>query len=124
MWGGRFVGDAASTSRIKVARPRRGLAHPGSTPAGMYTADLNGVRASWVVRADGSATGVQNSGSNDSNVADVVIENEQKFRDQVRNRSKLQAAAQLVDLQNRSARSTINGVPVVAVLVNGNFRLG
>jgi hypothetical protein len=92
-------------------------------PAGMYTAELNGVRASWVVRADGSATGVQNSGSDDSGVVDTVIQNEQAFRDQVRNRRKLQAAAQLVDLQNRSARSTINGVPVTAVIVDGNFRL-
>lgn len=92
-------------------------------PAGMYTAELDGVRASWVVRADGSATGVQNNGSDDSGVADAVIQNEQAFRDQVRNRRKLQAAAQLVDLQNRSARSTINGVQVVAVIVDGNFRL-
>ena len=91
-------------------------------PAGMYTGEVNGVRASWVVRADGSATGVQNNG-NDSDVADLVIENEQRFRDQVRNRRKLQAAAQIVGLQNRSARSTINGAPVALVVVNGNFRL-
>ena len=91
-------------------------------PAGMYTAELNGVRASWVVRPDGTATGVQNNG-NDSDTANVVIQNEQNFRDQVRNRRKLQAAAQIVDLQNRTARSTINGVQVVAVVVDGNFRL-
>ena len=60
---------------------------------------------------------------NDSDTANVVIQNEQNFRDQVRNRRKLQAAAQIVDLQNRTARSTINGVQVVAVVVDGNFRL-
>src|SRR5262245_40399291 len=39
-------------------------------PAGMYTAELNGVRASWVVRPDGTATGVQNNG-NDSDTANL-----------------------------------------------------
>jgi hypothetical protein len=32
---------------------------PVSGAAGMYTADFEGVRASWVVRQDGSAIGVQ-----------------------------------------------------------------
>jgi D-tyrosyl-tRNA(Tyr) deacylase len=89
----------------------------------MYTATVNGVRASWVVRPNDTAIGVQNSGSsnNDSGVADVVIANEQKFRDQVRNRRLLQSAQQL---QFGSWHSTINGVPVVAVIVNGNTRFG
>ncbi len=34
-------------------------AKPVTGDAGMYTADLDGVRASWVVREDGSAIGVQ-----------------------------------------------------------------
>jgi hypothetical protein len=96
-------------------------------PAGMYTAALDGVRASWVVRPDGSATGVQNNGSggsNDSNAADAVIENEQKFRDQVRNKRQLQQAAQIVSLQNRGFESTINGKQVVLVIVHGNTRFG
>ena len=37
-------------------------ATPVSGVAGMYTADYEGVRASWVVRPDGSATGVQFTG--------------------------------------------------------------
>jgi len=104
--------------------PYQFTARPAQPPAGVYTADLEGVRASWVVRADGSATGVQNNGSDDSDVAEAVIANEQRFRDEVRNRRKLQAAAQITQLQNRSARSTINGNPVDAVQVNGKFRLG
>lgn len=92
-----------------------------AAPAGMYTAESDGVRASWVVRPDETSIGVQNSGSsnNDSDVADVVIQNEQKFRDQVRNRRLLQQASQL---QFGSWRSTINGKPVVAVIVVGNTR--
>ena len=41
-------------------------AAPVSGAAGMYTADFEGVRASWVVRPDGSATGVQFSPSHRS----------------------------------------------------------
>jgi hypothetical protein len=89
-------------------------------PAGMYTAELGGVRANWIVRADGTVTGVQNNGSDGQ--ADRVIEDDKQFREQIRNRRKLQAAAQLVNLQNRSAHSTVNGVAVVAVVVDGNFR--
>jgi len=37
-------------------------AAPVSGAAGMYTADFEGVRASWVVRQDGSAMGVQFKG--------------------------------------------------------------
>lgn len=37
-------------------------AAPVSGEAGIYTADLNGVRATWVVREDGSAVGVQLNG--------------------------------------------------------------
>ena len=41
-------------------------AAPVSGEAGMYTADLDGVRASWVVREDGSAIGVQFNGGQSS----------------------------------------------------------
>jgi hypothetical protein len=96
-------------------------------PAGMYTADLNGARASWVVRPNGSAIGVQFNGgvsSRDFEQAEVNILKDQQFRDQVRNKRKLQQAAQLVDLQNGRGRSTINGQQVIAVVVVGNTRFG
>ncbi|MDX1887538.1 hypothetical protein [Mycolicibacterium sp. 120270] len=95
-------------------------------PAGMYTADLDGVRASWVVRPDGSATGVQFNGGvsgRDFEQAELQQLNEQQFRNAVRNKRQLQQAQQITLLANKSARATINGTEVTPVLVNGNFRL-
>jgi hypothetical protein len=96
-------------------------AAPVSDPAGMYTAELNGVRASWVVREDGSATGVQKN-KDDDDVAEVVIQEDRDRQARVKNRRLFQQAQQILQLQNKSARSTIDGTDVVAVLVNGGFR--
>jgi hypothetical protein len=95
-------------------------------PAGMYTADFEGARASWVVRADGSAIGVQFNGGvsgRDFEQAELQQLNEQQFRDSVRSKRQLQQAQQIEVLANRSTRSTINGHAVTPVAVNGNFRL-
>ena len=95
-------------------------------PAGMYTAEFEGVRASWVVRPDGSALGVQFNGGvsgRDFEQAELQQLNELQFRNSVRNKRLLQQAQQIELLQNRSARSTINGHEVTPVIVNGNFRL-
>ncbi len=95
-------------------------------PAGMYTAALDGVRASWVVRPDGSATGVQFNGGvsgRDFEQAELQQLNEQQFRNSVRNKRQLQQAQQIKVLANRSASSTINGRSVTPSVVNGDFRL-
>jgi len=103
-------------------------AAPVSGAAGMYTADFEGVRASWVMREDGTAIGVQfNTGSisgRDFEQAELQQLNEQQFRNGVRNKRQLQQAAQIQILQNKSAKSSINGHDVTPTLVNGNFRLG
>lgn len=96
-------------------------------PAGMYTADFEGVRASWVVRPDGSAVGVQFNGGisgRDFEQAELQQLNAQQFQAQVRNKRKLQQAQQLIRLQNGSFTSTINGHDVIAQLVAGNTRFG
>ncbi len=95
-------------------------------PAGMYTAEFEGVRASWVVRPDGSAIGVQFNGGisgRDFEQAELQQLNELQFRNSVRNKRQLQQAQQIVLLANRSASSTINGHKVTPVIVDGNFRL-
>jgi len=95
-------------------------------PAGMYTAEFEGVRASWVVRPDGSATGVQFNGGvsgRDFEQAELQQLNEQQFRTSVRNKRQLQQAQQISLLANKSAKSTINGHEVTPVIVDGNFRL-
>jgi hypothetical protein len=96
-------------------------------PAGMYTAELDGVRASWVVRPDGSAIGVQrdNDGVNrELDQSDIRQLKDAEFQSKVRNKRRLQQAQQLVAQQNKTFRSTINGHEVTPTIVNGNFRFG
>ncbi|MGE2720718.1 hypothetical protein [Mycolicibacterium celeriflavum] len=99
-------------------------AAPVSNDAGVYTADLDGVRASWVVREDGSAVGVQLNGvSGTLDQADIVQLNDAQFRAEVRNKRQLQQAQQITRLSNGSMRSTINGRNVTPTFVSGSFRL-
>ena len=101
-------------------------AAPVSGAAGMYTADLDGVRASWVVREDGSAIGVQFSPTTGQRLeqSDLQQLNEEQFRAQVRNKRRLQQATQIDKLlRTESMSSTINGRQVTPTLVTGTFRL-
>ena len=78
-------------------------AAPVSAPAGMYTAALDGSRASWIVRPDGSVTGVQFNGGitgRDFEQAELQQLNTAQFQAQVRNKRILQQADQSVKLQN------------------------
>lgn len=96
-------------------------------PAGMYTAELDGVRASWVVRPDGSAIGVQrdDDGVNrELDQSDIRQLKDADFQNKVRNQRKLQQAQQIVSLQNKTFRSKINGHDVTPTVVSGNFRFG
>lgn len=91
-----------------------------AAPAGMYTAELNGVRSSWVVREDQSATGVQfggGSGDDDDGAFEQQQLQDQEFRNSVRNKRLLQRAAPLGNMS-----STINGEDVDAIVVTGNTR--
>ncbi len=94
-------------------------------PAGMYTAAVDGSRASWVIRPDGSAIGVQFNGTSgrDFEQAELQQLKEQQFRDEVRNKRLLLAASEVARLQNNNFESRINGKKVTLVVVNGNFRL-
>ncbi len=98
-------------------------AKPVTGEAGMYTAELDGTRASWVVREDGSAIGVQVNGAV-LDAVDVQQLNDAQFRAQVRNKRQLQQAQQITRLSNGSMSSKINGKDVTPTLVNGSFRLG
>ncbi|MBS1693523.1 MAG: hypothetical protein JST91_15010 [Actinobacteria bacterium] len=99
-------------------------AAPVADPAGMYTAEVDGVRASWVLRPDGSALGVQLNGTSgrDFEQAELQILKNDQFRAEVRNKRILQQANQLSRLNDGSFGSSINGKPVKATLVNGTFR--
>ncbi|AQA06668.1 hypothetical protein BVC93_24145 [Mycobacterium sp. MS1601] len=84
-------------------------------PAGMYTAELGGVRASWVVRPGDTMTGVQFTPRDDDKTV-FELQGEQ-FRERVRNTRELTPAPQL---SLDGLRTTINGQPVVAELVTGD----
>ncbi|MCV7281070.1 hypothetical protein H7J88_15610 [Mycolicibacterium flavescens] len=100
-------------------------AAPVSGEAGMYTAALDGVRASWVVREDGSAIGVQLNGTSgrDFEQAELQQLSDLQFRNEVRNKRQLQQAQQITRLANGSMSSKINGRDVTPTLVTGTFRL-
>jgi hypothetical protein len=96
-----------------------------SAPAGMYTADLEGTRASWIVRPDGSVTGVQFDGGisgRDFEQAEMQQLNAAQFQAQVRNKRILQQADQSVSLRNGTLLSNINGRNVTGRLVTGTTR--
>jgi hypothetical protein len=102
-------------------------AEPVSAPAGMYTAALDGARASWIVRPDGSVTGVQFNGGitgRDFEQAELQQLNAAQFQAQVRNKRVLQQADQSVKLQNGTLTSRINGREVTGTLVTGTTRFG
>ena len=102
-------------------------AAPVSEPAGVYTADLDGVRSSWIVRTDGSAIGVQFNGGvsgRDFEQAELQQLNAAQFQAQVRNKRQLQQADQSVKLSKGSLTSRINGRDVTATRVSGTTRFG
>lgn len=88
-------------------------------PAGMYTAVLGGVRASWVVRPGNTMTGVQFTPRDDDKTV-FELQGEQ-FRERVRNTRELAPAPQL---SLDGLRTTINGEPVEAELVTGDTTFG
>ena len=96
-------------------------------PAGVYTVDLDGIRSSWIVRPDGSVTGVQFNGGitgRDFEQAELQQLNTAQFQAQVRNKRVLQQADQAVSLRNRTLTSKINGRSVTARTVTGTTRFG
>lgn len=102
-------------------------AAPVSAPAGMYTAALDGARASWIIRPDGSVTGVQFNGGisgRDFEQAELQQLNAAQFQAQVRNKRKLQQADQTVKLSGNTLTSRINGSEVTGHLVTGTTRFG
>jgi hypothetical protein len=121
-----FTGNDVQGDLIMNGVAYKFTAAPVSGVTGMYTAESNGVRASWVVREDGSAIGVQFNGGisgRDFEQAELQQLKDDQFRAQVRSKRQLQQASQIAFLQNKTANSTINGQQVTPKLVTGTFRL-
>lgn len=117
-------------SDVKGALTMNGVSYdftaaPVSAPAGMYTAALDGVRSTWIVRPDGSAIGVQFNGGitgRDFEQAELQQLKDLQFQSQIRNKRILQQADQTVKLANNKLNSKINGTDVTADRVTGNTR--
>jgi hypothetical protein len=102
-------------------------AEPVSGVAGMYTAESAGVRASWVVRPDRTATGVQFSGfaEGDRTFDPFNLDEFSDFdvRNNVRNKRNLTPAGPIEFGPDGTPHASINGVSVTPTLVTGTFRL-
>lgn len=102
-----------------------------AAPAGVYTAARGGVRESWVLRPNGSAVGVQFGGlggdfgrDDDDNIFEKQQQlKDEQFRAEVRNRRLLRQAGPLQQQPDGKWGATIDGQPVEAVIVDGEFRL-
>lgn len=114
--------EGALTMNEKVTVPMKFAAAPVAAPAGIYTADHGGSRASWVVRPNRTMVGVMdNSAPGDHKVTDALAAQDQAFRDEVRQTR--------IDRQMRPApqmtygtwSSQMHGSTVTAVRVTGDM---
>ena len=86
-----------------------------AAPAGIYTAVMDGARASWVVRPDRTITGVMdNSAPGDHKVTDALGAQQQQYRDQVRQMRLDQQMQQAPPMQYGTWTAMIHDVPVTA----------
>jgi hypothetical protein len=94
-----------------------------SAPAGVYTATMDGARATWVVRPDRTITGVMdNSAPGDHKVTDALAMQEQQYRDQVRQMRLDQQMQQAPAMQYGTWSTVMGDVPVTATRVSGAMR--
>jgi hypothetical protein len=103
--------------------PHEFSAAAAAAPAGIYTAVMDGARASWVVRPDRTITGVMdNSAPGDHKVTDALGAQQQQYRDQVRQMRLDQQMQQAPPMQYGTWTAMIHDVPVTATPVNGAMR--
>lgn len=92
-------------------------------PAGIYTATMQGARASYVVRPDRTITGVMdNSAPGDHKVTDALAMQQQQYRDQVRQMRLDQQMQQVPPMQYGTWTTVVHDVPVTATRVSGDMR--
>ncbi|HTY27780.1 MAG TPA: hypothetical protein VMD51_06495 [Mycobacterium sp.] len=105
------------------ASPHEFSAAAAPAPAGIYTATMDGSRASWVVRPDRTITGVMdNSAPGDHKVTDALAAQQQQYRDQVRQMRLEQQMQQAPPMQYGTWTTVIHDIPVTATPVSGAMR--
>lgn len=118
-----FDGTDAEGTLVMNGESLEFTAAPVDAPAGMYTAELNGVRSSWVVRPDDTAVGVTNRGDRNQALENAQQEGIENLNS-VRERRLARMLGQADPLEMPEATSMIDGQPVTAEIVNGDTRLG
>ncbi|WP_099024514.1 hypothetical protein [Mycolicibacterium palauense] len=106
--GDAFVGDLTMDGRTF------NFTAPGvPAPGGLYLAELDGTRATWVVQPDGSSIGNQSGGGSDTGDTGERARNR---------RVEIVRASALTRQPDGTMRATINGQSVVAEPLGGDFR--
>lgn len=104
-------------------RPYEFSAPVAAAPAGIYTATMDGARASWVVRPDRTMTGVMdNSAPGDHKVTDALAAQSRQYQEQVRQMRLDQQMQQAPAMSYGSWNTMLHDVPVTATRVTGSMR--
>lgn len=113
--------DGEITMNETTVRPVKFAASSVAAPAGMYTATDGNSRATWIVRPDHTMVGVMdNSAPGDHKVTDAIMENEQAFRDNVRQMRLDRQLQQAPSMQMDTMEVDMGGTMVRATRVTGN----
>jgi len=105
------------------SKPHTFAARSAAAPAGIYTATMGPERATWVVRANRTMTGVMdNSAPGDHKVTDQLAAADQQFKDQVRQMRLAQQMQQAPHMEYGTWSTVIDNTPVTATRVTGSTR--
>ncbi|MCB0940482.1 MAG: hypothetical protein KDB72_09615 [Mycobacterium sp.] len=103
--------------------PQAFAAAAAAAPAGIYTATMDGARASWVVRPDRTITGVMdNSAPGDHKVSDAQAAASRQYQERVRQMRLDQQMQQAPPMHYGTWSTVIHDMPVTATQVGGAMR--
>lgn len=118
--GGQLTGELTMNEADVV--PQRFTAKSVTAPAGMYTADLGNSRASWIVRPDHTMVGVMdNSAPGDHKVTDAIANNNQQFKDRVRQMRLDRQMQQAPSMTFGTWTAVMHGTSTTATRVTGDM---
>jgi hypothetical protein len=120
-FGGGTLNGEVTMNEPNIS-PVKFAASSVAAPAGQYSAAHDTARASWVVRADHTMTGVMdNSAPGDHKVTDAIMNHDQAFKDTVRQMRLDRQLRQAPQVTYRTWSMPMHGSTVTAVRVTGNM---
>lgn len=116
--GGELTGTLTMNDKVQTFTARS-----ASGPAGIYTAEENGERATWIVMPDGRMTGVLNRNfDNDDRALREVLQQQQDFQDRVRQMRLNQQLQQAPAMNMDTMEADMAGTTARATQVTGSTR--